>query len=296
MKKENLIAAQARSYFVPVPNGVVERDYRMIDRMIPTLGGKPHPNPQHWYELLWQAKERDLFACVGCGRHERFCTLDVHHRTYLRWGHELLSDVYTYCRPCHKQLHRREQREPAASLVSVAESGCAAKLKLAARRIADLIKRSRQFGQVDNQLVGALAAAEEARDDLNRLASYLFAGKDDNTEVFRFSKPFLRECVSRVLYTSNLACSAPYLLPGSVPWREVGKWWHEQTKRAVAHEAAHAIVAYKQWGIKSIVRLQFFGPIGVTTVKIPPTATAFEILKFCAAGAASERLYDELAA
>jgi hypothetical protein len=33
--------------------------------------------------------------------------LDVHHLTYVRFGHERLEDLLTLCRPCHDAAHDR---------------------------------------------------------------------------------------------------------------------------------------------------------------------------------------------
>lgn len=38
--------------------------------------------------------------CEGCG--ESGCRLDLHHDTYERLGHELLSDLRLLCRDCHR--------------------------------------------------------------------------------------------------------------------------------------------------------------------------------------------------
>ncbi len=54
----------------------------------------------------WTAKrrvilERDGYRCpCGSRRH-----LHVHHLTYERLGHELLDDLVTLCRGCHRRLH-----------------------------------------------------------------------------------------------------------------------------------------------------------------------------------------------
>lgn len=58
----------------------------------------------------WMAKRRAYFAsprtpkrCQGCGARER---LDLHHRTYVRFTHELLSDLVPVCRQCHQRIHQ----------------------------------------------------------------------------------------------------------------------------------------------------------------------------------------------
>lgn len=57
----------------------------------------------------WAAKRREFFAsprtpkrCQGCNAAR---PLDLHHRTYVRFTHELLSDLVPVCRSCHDQIH-----------------------------------------------------------------------------------------------------------------------------------------------------------------------------------------------
>lgn len=56
----------------------------------------------------WQEKRRSKFDQVGrrcerCGSTDR---IQVHHQTYERLGHELLSDLEVLCGDCHKAHHR----------------------------------------------------------------------------------------------------------------------------------------------------------------------------------------------
>jgi hypothetical protein len=58
----------------------------------------------------WKAKrqlalERDGHRCRICNATDR---LDVHHRTYERFGHEDLSDLTALCRDCHDRHHDAE--------------------------------------------------------------------------------------------------------------------------------------------------------------------------------------------
>ena len=65
-----------------------------------TIGHRPsfdHPDLSHWEKIRTLAIERDQ-SCVMCMQvHD----LECHHRTYERFGHELLSDVYMLCKDCH---------------------------------------------------------------------------------------------------------------------------------------------------------------------------------------------------
>jgi hypothetical protein len=66
----------------------------------------PHPDPAHWQRTRAAALERDR-GCVLCGSTER---LELHHRTYERWGHEELGDVYVLCRGHHDLVTGHEMR------------------------------------------------------------------------------------------------------------------------------------------------------------------------------------------
>lgn len=56
---------------------------------------------------IWQSKrghrlKMDNRRCVVCNSPEQ---LNVHHRTYERLGNELMADLITLCRVCHKLFH-----------------------------------------------------------------------------------------------------------------------------------------------------------------------------------------------
>lgn len=77
-----------------------------------------------WYSLYlkspaWKSKRlrrlrKDKNSCVRCGDHATV----VHHLTYKRAGHELLSDLISMCEACHEEEHeyleerRAEYRNP----------------------------------------------------------------------------------------------------------------------------------------------------------------------------------------
>jgi hypothetical protein len=65
------------------------------------------------YELYlttdaWQMRRRYLIAQAG--NRCRLCndtgTLQLHHRTYGRVGHERPEDLIVLCKPCHEHFHR----------------------------------------------------------------------------------------------------------------------------------------------------------------------------------------------
>ncbi len=57
----------------------------------------------------WQAKRKEALRLAGYRCQVCYAgdvTLDVHHRTYKRLGHELITDLIVLCRPCHDIFHK----------------------------------------------------------------------------------------------------------------------------------------------------------------------------------------------
>jgi hypothetical protein len=91
------------AHFVWGPFGWVEADHSVTDGTLPLRYGRwRHPDPQHWHDVRREALVRDCWRCVACNAPE---PLEVHHRTYQRWGREEVEDVYTLCRDCHAAFH-----------------------------------------------------------------------------------------------------------------------------------------------------------------------------------------------
>lgn len=68
-----------------------------------------------YYEYMsskrWRVKRRqalDHYGCT-CGRCGSDELLQVHHKTYKRLGHELMSDLEILCRDCHMAEHQHEK-------------------------------------------------------------------------------------------------------------------------------------------------------------------------------------------
>ncbi|MCY4396346.1 MAG: hypothetical protein OXC10_14555 [Rhodospirillaceae bacterium] len=68
----------------------------------------------HWKQ--WQATrraafERDGYRCTACGRPGR---LEAHHEPPLQPGRDPydLDGIKTYCRSCHVERHRDDNRRP----------------------------------------------------------------------------------------------------------------------------------------------------------------------------------------
>jgi hypothetical protein len=57
----------------------------------------PHPDPAHWRQVRAAALARDR-GCRLCGDDRE---LEVHHRSYQRWGREEPADLTVLCRGCH---------------------------------------------------------------------------------------------------------------------------------------------------------------------------------------------------
>ena len=62
-------------------------------------------NSVEWEEKRQLRLRMDGFRCHKCGS---AINLQVHHITYERLGNELMGDLITLCRNCHKRLHDPE--------------------------------------------------------------------------------------------------------------------------------------------------------------------------------------------
>jgi 5-methylcytosine-specific restriction endonuclease McrA len=59
---------------------------------------------EQWY-VLWQQRTGTEPLCAVCGRVWTLRQGHLHHRTYARLGHELLTDVVPLCAADHARLH-----------------------------------------------------------------------------------------------------------------------------------------------------------------------------------------------
>lgn len=86
-----------------------------------TRPSHPHPNPDYWNALRVAALERDGHACRCCPNDTASgVPLEIHHRHYENWGHELLEDVVTLCVLCHDAITSRI-RETTEYMIAPAE-------------------------------------------------------------------------------------------------------------------------------------------------------------------------------
>jgi len=58
---------------------------------------------RQWCDIAARVRSRDGFHCRQCNKFDRH--LDVHHKTYERWGEESLDDLIAVCRKCHDWIH-----------------------------------------------------------------------------------------------------------------------------------------------------------------------------------------------
>lgn len=64
-----------------------------------------------WKARADAAKRRAGYRCQICNRHASQVTLNAHHRTYERLGHENSDDITVLCRDCHA-LYERHKKLP----------------------------------------------------------------------------------------------------------------------------------------------------------------------------------------
>jgi 5-methylcytosine-specific restriction endonuclease McrA len=59
---------------------------------------------EHWQEVRKEKLKEAGYKCQKCGAKE---SLDIHHLTYARLGHERMSDLQALCRSCHRKAGRK---------------------------------------------------------------------------------------------------------------------------------------------------------------------------------------------
>jgi 5-methylcytosine-specific restriction endonuclease McrA len=62
-----------------------------------------------WKAKRLQVLTRDKYLCQVC---KKKLATQVHHKTYARFGHELLEDLLSACRSCHGILSRLSRPRP----------------------------------------------------------------------------------------------------------------------------------------------------------------------------------------
>jgi 5-methylcytosine-specific restriction endonuclease McrA len=71
-------------------------------RPAPDMSYREYLQTDHWRETRQRALKRAGFSCQVCSAKGE---LHVHHRTYVRRGHELDSDLIVLCAGCHEIFH-----------------------------------------------------------------------------------------------------------------------------------------------------------------------------------------------
>jgi 5-methylcytosine-specific restriction endonuclease McrA len=86
---------------------------------IPALGRRRRRQTQAYADYLlspqWQQRRRQIIRargrrCQRCGSPRR---LQLHHKTYLRLGHERDADLELLCPKCHTKADRQRARDQA---------------------------------------------------------------------------------------------------------------------------------------------------------------------------------------
>ena len=65
---------------------------------------------EEWRRKRWAKAYQNNFTCEMCGC---YCKdhFEIHHKTYLRVFHELLSDLMFLCPTCHKRIEIKKRVE-----------------------------------------------------------------------------------------------------------------------------------------------------------------------------------------
>lgn len=67
-------------------------------------------NSLEWREKRTEVAERAKYKCHRCGK-KIYSGYHIHHKTYVRFGHELLSDLEFLCPDCHTKLHENRDKK-----------------------------------------------------------------------------------------------------------------------------------------------------------------------------------------
>ena len=116
-----------RSHWCKICRGMGRHNYNDDGLRIPGRGDefdqpargkvnyKEYIQSREWRDRANIVKAHTEWRCAICGRHESKVTLDAHHNTYERLGHERLNDLVCLCRDCH-ELYESHKRRNAAEV------------------------------------------------------------------------------------------------------------------------------------------------------------------------------------
>ncbi len=88
--------------------GQGHRSYYCSGKNFQCLVSKPWQNytqylqSDHWKKFRIKVLRHYGRTCMLCNNGKK---VNVHHRTYERLGHELMTDVIVLCRECHEKFH-----------------------------------------------------------------------------------------------------------------------------------------------------------------------------------------------
>jgi hypothetical protein len=104
--------AQRDSLSLLAKAGLIESRVRLEISIAVRITAPPLPasykvylQSPEWVARAEDAKRRAGQRCQGCNASRDDVTLDAHHRTYERIGHECPTDLTVLCRRCHQAIH-----------------------------------------------------------------------------------------------------------------------------------------------------------------------------------------------
>jgi 5-methylcytosine-specific restriction endonuclease McrA len=87
------------------------KDTSRLDQLR-TMPYQDYLQTPEWQEKRGYALELALHRCQMCNSEK---SLQVHHRTYERRGHEDLEDLTVLCKPCHEKHHNKHSAKEETS-------------------------------------------------------------------------------------------------------------------------------------------------------------------------------------
>jgi hypothetical protein len=172
-----------------------------------------------WRALRERCLKRDKRTCQCCGATE---DLHVHHLTYERFTHEILSDLITVCETCHDYIHRQARENPRLTLEE------ATRRAIRERRKRRAMRQQRRKGKVTVQL----DKDEKCRcGQLVRIRHRHDKGLDQpGTEIKPKVKIKSGKPTGRIKSGLPKVPGLPELKPGHIWVCTKGKGWHQEPR------------------------------------------------------------------
>ena len=73
----------------------------------------------HWRDTRRRYFRSKLYK--GCYICETRKNIEIHHKTYKRFGREWLNDLLALCSECHKEVHKYHRNNPHLALYAIAQ-------------------------------------------------------------------------------------------------------------------------------------------------------------------------------